>query len=133
MAATPPRNFVREVNRMKKILVVEDEESLRLLYQEELKNEGYDVVTVESGEEAIALLEKNDVDLVVLDIRLTGINGLEALEEMLLKNRNLKVIINTAYANYKDDFSSWLADAYLIKSSDLTELKATIKNLLEEK
>ncbi len=118
---------------MKKILVVEDEESLRLLYQEELKNEGYDVVTVESGEEAIALLEKNDVDLVVLDIRLTGINGLEALEEMLLKNRNLKVIINTAYANYKDDFSSWLADAYLIKSSDLTELKATIKNLLEEK
>ncbi len=118
---------------MKKILVVEDEESLRLLYQEELKNEGYEVVTVESGEEAIELLEKNDIDLVVLDIRLTGINGLEALEEMLLKNRNLKVIINTAYANYKDDFSSWLADAYLIKSSDLTELKATIKNLLEEK
>ncbi len=118
---------------MKKILVVEDEESLRLLYEEELKNEGYNVVTVESGEEAIDLLEKNGIDLVVLDIRLTGINGLEALEEMLLKNRNLKVIINTAYANYKDDFSSWLADAYLIKSSDLTELKATIKNLLEEK
>ncbi len=118
---------------MKKILVVEDEESLRLLYQEELKNEGYEVVTVESGEEAIEILEKNNIDLVVLDIRLTGINGLEALEEMLLKNRNLKVIINTAYANYKDDFSSWLADAYLIKSSDLTELKETIKNLLEEK
>ncbi len=118
---------------MKKILDVEDEESLRLLYQEELKNEGYEVVTVESGEEAIEILEKNNIDLVVLDIRLTGINGLEALEEMLLKNRNLKVIINTAYANYKDDFSSWLADAYLIKSSDLTELKETIKNLLEEK
>jgi len=118
---------------MKKILVVEDEDSLRLLYQQELEQEGYDVVTVESGEKAIEVLESGPIDLVVLDIRLTGMNGLEALEEMLLKNRNLKVIINTAYANYKDDFSSWLADAYLIKSSDLSELKETVKNLLEEK
>lgn len=118
---------------MKKILVVEDEDSLRLLYQQELEQEGYNVVTVESGEKAIEVLESQSIDLVVLDIRLTGMNGLEALEEMLLKNRNLKVIINTAYANYKDDFSSWLADAYLIKSSDLGELKDTIKNLLVEK
>ena len=118
---------------MKKILVVEDEDDLRLLYQQELEQEGYDVVTVESGEEAIKVLEKESINLVVLDIRLTGMNGLEALEEMLLRNRNLKVIINTAYANYKDDFSSWLADAYLIKSSDLSELKETIQNLLEEK
>ncbi|GBD93535.1 sporulation initiation phosphotransferase F [bacterium BMS3Abin05] len=118
---------------MIRILIVEDEESLRLLYQEELEQEGYEVTVVESGEEAIKILEEDSIDLVVLDIRLTGMNGLEALEEMLLKNRNLKVIINTAYANYKDDFSSWLADAYLIKSSDLAELKETIKNLLETK
>ncbi len=117
---------------MKRILVVEDEASLRLLYEQELREEGYEVVTVESGEEALKKLEGDRIDLVVLDIRLTGMNGLEALEEMLLKNRNLKVIINTAYANYKDDFSSWLADAYLIKSSDLTELKATIRKLLEQ-
>ncbi len=117
---------------MKRILVVEDEESLRMLYEQELREEGYEVLTVESGEEAIKVLEGDNIDLVILDIRLTGMNGLEALEEMLLKNRNLKVIINTAYANYKDDFSSWLADAYLIKSSDLTELKATIRKLLEQ-
>jgi DNA-binding NtrC family response regulator len=117
---------------MKRILVVEDEESLRLLYQQELSEEGYEVITVESGEEAIKKLEEDNIDLVVLDIRLTGMNGLEALEEMLLKNRNLKVVINTAYANYKDDFSSWLADAYLIKSSDLSELKQTIRGLLEQ-
>ncbi len=117
---------------MKKILVVEDEDSLRLLYEQELKEEGYEVITVASGEDALKVLEGDQIDLVVLDIRLTGMNGLEALEEMLLKNRNLKVIINTAYANYKDDFSSWLADAYLIKSSDLTELKSTIRKLLAQ-
>ena len=116
---------------MKPILVVEDEDSLRLLYEHELSDSGYKVITTSSGEDAISILAKQKVDLVVLDIRLTGINGLEALEEMLLKNRNLKVVINTAYANYKDDFSSWLADAYLIKSSDLSELKLTIQELLQ--
>ncbi|HDI51554.1 response regulator [candidate division KSB1 bacterium] len=117
---------------METILVVEDEESLRLLYERELTREGYRVISAESGEEAVQKINGDSVDLIVLDIRLTGMNGLEALEEMLLKKRNLKVVINTAYANYKDDFSSWLADAYLIKSSDLDELKSTIRNLLHK-
>jgi len=116
---------------MKTILVVEDEENLQILYSQELTDSGYNVITVESGEKAISILDKEKVDLVVLDIRLTGMNGLEALEEMLLKNRNLKVVINTAYATYKDDFSSWLADDYVVKSSDLTELKTSIAKLLE--
>lgn len=115
---------------MKNVLVVEDEDSLRLLYKNELTEEGLNVITVDSGEDAIKSLGSNNIDLVVLDIRLPGINGLEALEGMLNKNRDLKVIINTAYANYKDDFSSWLADAYLVKSSDLSELKSTIRNLI---
>jgi len=114
----------------KTILIVEDEESLRLLYKRELEEEGYKVETVASGEEAVKKIDGDHIDLVVLDIRLGGMTGLEALEEMLLKKRDIKVVINTAYASYKDDFSSWLADAYIIKSSDLTELKATIRNLL---
>ena len=85
---------------MKTILVVEDEENLQILYEQELNDEGYHVITTGSGEQALSILNKEKVDLVVLDIRLTGMNGLEALEEMLLKNRNLKVVINTAYAIY---------------------------------
>jgi len=123
---------VKGGENMETILVVEDEESLRLLYERELTREGYRVISAESGEEAVQKINGDSVDLIVLDIRLTGMNGLEALEEMLLKKRNLKVVINTAYANYKDDFSSWLADAYLIKSSDLDELKSTIRNLLHK-
>ncbi len=115
---------------MKKILIVEDEENLRILYKQEISEPNYDVITVESGEEALTVLNDEKIDLVVLDIRLTGMNGLETLEEMLLKNRDLKVIINTAFANYKDDFSSWLADAYIVKSSDVSELKSKINELL---
>jgi DNA-binding NarL/FixJ family response regulator len=63
-------------------------------------------------------------------IRLGGMSGLEALEGLLSKQRDLKVVINTAYANFKDDFSSWLADAYVIKSADLSELKSTIHRLI---
>lgn len=115
---------------MKKILVVEDETNLQILYQQELSEAGYDVITTGSGETALSILENQKIDLVVLDIRLSGINGLEALDEMLLRNKNLKVVINTAFANYKDDFSSWLADAYVIKSADLSELKSTVSKLL---
>lgn len=115
---------------MKNVLVVEDEDSLRLLYQQELTDAGFNTITVDSGEDAINKVDSSDIDLVVLDIRLGGMNGLEALEGMLAKRRNLKVIINTAYTSYKDDFSSWLADAYLIKSSDLSELKTTINKLM---
>ena len=115
---------------MKNVLVVEDEDSLRLLYKQELTKEGFNIITVDSGEDAINKVDTSEIDLVVLDIRLSGMNGLEALEGMLTKRRNLKVIINTAYTTYKDDFSSWLADAYLIKSSDLSELKTTIHKLM---
>ena len=115
---------------MKNVLVVEDEDSLRLLYKQELSLKGLNVITVDTGEDAINKVKTTDIDLVFLDIRLNGMNGLEALEGMLAKRRDLKVVINTAYSNYKDDFSSWLADAYLIKSSDLSELKTTIHNLM---
>jgi len=118
---------------MKTLLVVEDEDKLRLLYKKELSEEGYNVLTVASGEEALEKMHQHPVDLVILDIKLGGMSGLEALEEMLIKKRDLKVVINTAYSSYKDDFSSWLADAYLVKSSDLDELKDTVKRLLEEK
>ncbi len=52
---------------------------------------------------------------------------------ILSKNKDIPIIINTAYCNYKDNFMSWAADAYIVKSSDLTELKNKIKELLTNK
>jgi CheY-like chemotaxis protein len=117
----------------KKILVVEDEEGLRLLYEEELKAEGYEILTARNGREAIQQLEKNKPDLVVLDIVMPVMDGMEALGRIVGKNRKIPVILNTSYPGYRDDFMSWAADAYVTKSIDLTELKNKVRDLLEKK
>jgi len=115
---------------MKKVLLVEDEEALRVLYQDGLKAEGYEVLTARNGKEAIQQLEKGKPDLVILDIVMPVMDGMEALGRILGKNRKIPIILHTSYSHYKEDFMSWAADAYIMKSSDLTELKEKIRELL---
>ncbi len=118
---------------MKKILVVEDEEGLRLLYEEELKSEGYEVLTARNGKEALQQLEIGKPDLIILDIVMPVMNGMEALGRILGKERKIPIILNTSYSGYRQDFMSWAADAYVTKSDDLDELKKKIRELLEKK
>jgi DNA-binding response OmpR family regulator len=115
---------------MYKILLVEDEPHLLELYQEELQDEGYEVMTTMDGEEAVLLTKKNLPDLVVLDIKIKKLHGLEVLKKIKEFNKDLPVVLNSAYETFKSDFSSWIADAYLIKSSNLAELKEKIAELL---
>lgn len=117
----------------KKILVVDDEEGLRLLYKEELEEEGAEVSLAASGMEALEKLEKDSVDLVLLDIKMPGMDGVEVLRRVKEKWKDLPVILCTAYPHYKHDFGTWASDAYVVKSSDLTELKQTIKEILSKK
>ena len=116
----------------KKILIVEDEESLRLLYEEELKSEGYEVLTAGNGKEAIQQLETGKPDLIILDIVMPVMDGIEALGRIVGKERKIPIILNTSYPGYRQDFLSWAADAYVTKSMDLGELKDKIKELLEK-
>lgn len=125
-------SFQGEESRMKTILVVDDEINLRKLYQQELEEEEYRVIPASNGQEAIQKFKTEDVNLVVLDIKLEQENGLDILRKMMSFNRDAKVIINTAYSTYKSDFATWSADAYLVKSSDLDELKTTISKLLAD-
>lgn len=115
---------------MGKVLIVEDEKNLLELYRMELEEEGYSVATAESGEAALRVSEEFQPDLVVLDIKLGGEEGLRVLSDLKYQNRERPVILNTAYNHYKHDFSSWAADAYLIKSGDISELKSKIRELL---
>ena len=115
-----------------RILVVEDEINQGLLYEQELSDEGYDVDVANSGQEALNLVKDIEYNLVVLDIGMADMDGLETLGRMLSMDNKLPVILNTAYPSYKDNFMSWAADAYVIKSSDLTELKTKIKESLEK-
>ena len=118
---------------MKKILVVDDEENIRFLYKEELEEEGFIVELAKSGEEALEKLALFRPDLITLDIRMPGIGGIEALKRIRELNRDLPIILCSAYGDYKQDFATWASDAYVVKSADLTELKSTIRRYLEEK
>jgi CheY-like chemotaxis protein len=116
----------------KKILLVEDEESLRLLYGEELTSEGYEVLSASNGKEALRQLEEVNPDLIILDIVMPVMDGMEALGQIMGRERNVPIIIHTSYPGYREDFMSWAADAYVAKSSDLRELKETIQELLKK-
>ncbi|NOZ26303.1 MAG: response regulator [Nitrospirae bacterium] len=114
-----------------KILIVDDDPSIRMLYKEELEEEGYDVVTASSGEEALKLFEEENPDLVTLDILMPDMDGIQVLRKMKEKKPRLPIIMSTAY-DYRDDFAVWASEAYVVKSSDTTELKETIKRLLKK-
>ncbi|MBI4603706.1 MAG: response regulator [Planctomycetes bacterium] len=118
---------------MKTVLVADDEISIRKLYQRELSREGYSVVLAANAQEAIKLAREVVPDLVIMDIRMPGMDGIEALGRILEENNEIPIVINTAFSSYKDSFLSWSADAYVTKSSDLTELKDTVKTILTDK
>jgi CheY-like chemotaxis protein len=58
-------------------------------------------------------------------------DGVEAMGRMLARKKDLPVILNTAYSSYQDDFRSWPAEAYVIKASDMSELKRAIRKALK--
>lgn len=112
------------------ILVVEDDESERILYEEVLTEEGYEVTLAGDADSALAKLRENVPDLVILDINMPGKDGLDLLREIMDIDNKLPVILNTAYSAYQDNFMSWSAAAYVVKSSDTTELLQTVRNLI---
>ncbi|MEW6426805.1 MAG: response regulator [Thermodesulfobacteriota bacterium] len=115
---------------MKKILLIDDEESIHLLYREELEEEGYEVHSALSGEEALDKFGILSPDLVILDINMPGMNGIDVLRRIKEMNSRLPVILSSAYQEFKQDLASWASDDYIVKSSNLDELKASIKRLL---
>jgi DNA-binding response OmpR family regulator len=104
------------------ILIVEDEQHLLDLYTDEFTDAGFQVRSSSSGKEAIDWVKKERPGVVVLDIKLGDMDGLRVLEEIKDYDRSIPVILNSAYAVYKSDFASWMADDYVVKSSNIGEL-----------
>ena len=117
---------------MKKILIVEDDESQRLLYRDELTEAGYEVILAANGKVAMKHLDKVKPDLVILDIVMPVMDGMETLGRIVRKYRDVPIILNTAYSTYKEDFMSWGADAFVVKSADLGELKGKVREILAD-
>jgi CheY-like chemotaxis protein len=115
---------------MREILVVDDEEDIRLLYQEELQEAGYRVSVAADGAEALRMVMQSRPDLMTIDIKMPEMDGIELLRRVREIHRDLPIIICTAYGHFRQDFGTWASDAYLTKSSDLMELKEKIRELL---
>ncbi len=113
-----------------KLLIVDDDTNIQRLYKEELEEEGYDVVVATTGKDALTLFEQENPDIVTLDILMPDIDGISLLRKMKEKRPDIPIIMSTAY-DYRDDFAVWASEAYIVKSSDLTELKKTIKKLVD--
>ncbi len=117
---------------MKRIVVVDDEEAIRLLYKEELTDAGYAVEIASNGAEALAMVRERRPDLLTIDLKMPVMDGIELLGHVRQLYHDLPIIISTAYGDLRRDFATWGSDAYLTKSSDLGELKAKIRELLGE-
>ncbi|HUK11838.1 MAG TPA: response regulator [Thermoanaerobaculaceae bacterium] len=109
------------------LLFVDDEEGFLELYRAAFGREGFAVETAASIDAARDRLAAAEIDVVVLDIRLGETSGLALLREIKASPKPLPVVLSTAFARYQDDFSSWLADAYVVKSSDLSELRRAVQ------
>lgn len=115
---------------MKKILLVDDEESIQLLYREEFAEDGYEVISAMNGEEALEKFKDAEPDLIILDIQMPGMNGIEVLRQMKMMNAAIPVILSSAYHEYKQDLGAWASDEYVVKSADIDELKNAVKKLI---
>lgn len=114
-----------------KILVVDDEPDLGRLCKEELGDEGYDVAVADTGIKAMELFRREKPDLVILDIKLPDMDGLELLARIKEIRQGVPVIMHTAF-DYMYDLAQENSDAYVVKSSDFRELKTTIRRILKQ-
>ena len=115
---------------MSKILIVENESQQRWLYADELRSDGHQVIAVGQGEQALSVLEHMPIELIVMDLKFTDDQCPDYLQKIVMQHRNVKVIINSASLNCMQDFQTWAADRFIIKSSDLSELKHTIDEMM---
>lgn len=123
----------RDLQKMK-ILAVDDEESALKLYTSLLKEDGYDVATAQTGTQALAQIEKEHFDLVILDLRLPDVHGTELLKEIRERAEDLSIIIVTANPSLESSMEAVRAGVYdyIIKPFSSKDLKMVVQRAIEK-
>jgi DNA-binding NtrC family response regulator len=116
---------------MNKILVVDEEDAIRMLYQEELMEDGYDIIAAEDYDALLEIIAEKEPDLVVMDVKRNGSSGLDILQEIRTSFNDILIILCTAYDALKYDAKIFAANYFMIKSSDLHRLKRTVRLAME--
>lgn len=117
---------------MKKILIVEDEESIRGFLKINLKRNGFEVLETDNGEEGLEIVEREEPDIVILDVMLPGIDGFKVCKIIRNEDEKVGIIILTAKSQDLDKIMGleYGADDYIIKPFNPMELLLRIKALL---
>ena len=115
-----------------RILVADDEEALRTVLSSELEGEGYSVMSAADGQEAITQLQKNEFDLILLDIKMPNVDGFEVLKYAKDKSPKTKVVMLTGFADLKNAIESKKlgAEDFISKPYDLVDLLTTVERVL---
>ena len=116
---------------MKRILVVDNDRGIQMLYEAELTDEGYDVMTHGHADRLVQTIEKEKPDLVVMDLKLGESDGPQLIDRIRSTFEEIPVILSTAYPAFAFDPKYRTTDCFVEKSSDLTELKVKIKRILD--
>src|SRR5208283_3658877 len=109
-----------------RILLVDDEKHIRIIFKEKLEEEGYLIDLAPDGFEALEKLKEQRFDLVVLDVKMPGMDGIETLNAIKKIDKGQPVILCSAYGEFTQDVLSRAPDAYATKSADARELKQSI-------
>src|SRR5215210_2996471 len=118
-----------------RILIVDDEEVLRDVLDAVLRREGFDIIAASSGEEALSVLDSEEVDLVVLDVMLPGISGIDTLRAIRISNPYLPVIVITAFSSIDGAIDAMKQGAfhYIPKPFKNEEVILTVNKALEQR
>jgi DNA-binding NtrC family response regulator len=118
---------------MESILIVDDDVNLCTVLSEELTEIGYDIYFLTSGEKVLEYVKNNQVDLILLDLKMPGKNGFEVLKELEINNVQARVIVLTAYADVKSAMDSAKLGAidFISKPYDFDELLITISRTVQ--
>jgi DNA-binding response OmpR family regulator len=125
-----PQRPRHPAGRRPTVLIVEDEPHLSLLYELELRRAGFATLTAGDGRACLDNLLSMDIDLVILDLRMPGMDGIDLLARIRGLDRSLPVVINTAYSDYANNYLTWSADDFVVKSSDVSDLVARVRQLV---
>jgi len=118
-------------DEMNRILVVDDDTAIQLLYTDEFTEEGYEVITTGDGSGLVELIEEKRPDLVVLDTNSGGNEGLNRLQDIRSVYDDLPVVMSTAYTDFRVYGKSIAGEETVTRSADLKELKRKIKKVVE--
>lgn len=119
---------------MKRILVIDDEPTIRIFLNEILEVWGYECIEASRAQEGIDLIKKGEIDLLLLDIQLPQMNGLDAVQKIREIEKDMPILIITAFHNMKNvvEMLDVKIQGFVNKPFDMEELKMKIEQELEE-